>query len=95
MNGIESKRPTSSLYCRVTPISPMARSTTGLKAAVSPPEVFSLKYWVAALSGPLQILRASSKLISPSALHEDVPCGGAARSAARFMTSTNSSTWGP
>jgi hypothetical protein len=54
-----------------------------------------LKYWVAALSPPLQIFRTSWMLIAPMASPKIFFAPGAAASAARFMERTNSSSWGP
>jgi hypothetical protein len=73
----------------------MALSTTGAKAAVSLGVVLPRKYSVAALSPSLHTLRTSSKVISVTASPKIPRAAGAARSAARFMESTSSSTLSP
>ena len=92
---MDRARPTSSLYCRVTPTWFMASETMGRKAVASRSVVFRRKYSVAAVSLPFRIFSASRKLISRMASQKMALASGAARSAARFMLKTNSSTWSP
>jgi hypothetical protein len=94
-NGIASNRETRSWYCRVTPTWLIDFETAGRNAVVSCGVVLDLKNSVAAVSPPFRILRASSKLILPIASRKICLACGAALSAARFMLSTNSSTFAP
>jgi len=70
----------------------MPDETIGRNASDNFPDVFPLKYSVAAVSPPSRIFRASSKLIPRIASMKICFASGAAFSAARFMLSTNSST---
>ena len=73
----------------------MAPSTTGRNAAASLSLDLALKNSVAAVSPPPRIFRASSKVMAAMASKKISLADGAARSAARFMLSTSSSTCEP
>lgn len=57
--------------------------------------VLALKNSVAAVSPPFRIFMASSNVMPVIASQKICLAAGAARSAARFMLNTNSSTCGP
>ena len=73
----------------------MERCTIGENAVVRSAELVRLKYSVAAVSLPVKILRASSKLIFFTAAMKIALACGVACSAARFMPTSNSSTLSP
>lgn len=73
----------------------MLASTIGAKRARSSSLVFCLKYCVAASSAPDRIARASAKLMALTASTKIPVASPAARSAARFMATSSSSTWAP